>query len=113
MADVYLGAFSAANLRKTWKEGAAQAEDLRLQTGDTGTPQADAGAKTPTPTDVVSDKPFDVGGGVDQKADPNAPPPKKDEGDGIDDKTLIKFGTPLLILGAAAIYYFYFYKKKK
>lgn len=112
MSDVYLGGFNYGKLSQSFKDAGTQAADLKLQTGDTGTPQVGTGIKTPVPTDAVSDKGVDVGGGADVKVDPNTPP-KDDDGSGIDDKTLIKIGTPLLILGAAAIYYFYFYKKKK
>ena len=66
--------------------------------------------KTPNPTDVVTDKPADVGGGTDQKESPK-PTDTGEEGEDDGLKEGFKISAPILILGAAAIYFFFFRKK--
>lgn len=69
---------------------------------------------TPVPSETPTDKPFDVGGGTQQKESPNVPPKEEDgeggEGDGNAEG--FKLSAPILILGAAAIYFFFFRKKQ-
>ena len=114
MSDVYLGAFDWDKARQTFKQAGDAAADLKAQTGDTGNADVGSGTSTPRPSDVVSDKPSDVGGGSAQKSDPTIP--KKDENkedDNKDAKDLLKISAPILLLGAAAAFYFFYLRKKK
>ena len=78
-----------------------------------GQPQGGSG-RTPIPSETPTDKPFDVGGGVEQKESPNVPPKEEDgeDGEGDDNAGGFKLSAPILILGAAAIYFFFFRKKQ-
>ena len=75
----------------------------------------DSGASggSPVPSDEVTDKPADVGGGSDQTSDPNVPKEENKEDDNKDAGDMFKISAPILLLGAAAAFYFFYLRKKK
>lgn len=88
-----------------------------ISTDDVPTYSAmDSGASggSPNPSDEVTDNPADVGGGSDQKADPNVPKEENmEEDENKDAGDTFKISAPILLLGAAAAFYFFYLRKKK
>jgi len=75
---------------------------------------AGSGTPVPNPSDVVTDKPVDVGGGSEQTSDPNVPKDENmEEDENKDAGDMFKISAPILLLGAAAAFYFFYLRKKK